>query len=67
MNNHLWTLLDDEYHLERLVAIARRHIKLVLEFSQRGVSLERRMQIKQEIDLLRKERDELLGLSPIKK
>ena len=67
MRDHLEVLMSDEKCFERLIDIVQRHVKLALEFGQRSVSTDRREQIKREIDSLRKEREGLLRLVPIKK
>ncbi len=47
--------------IQRLVQIARTHVRLTLEHSQAKTTSERRKAIKEEICSLRIERDALLG------
>lgn len=62
MESSLWLALEDDYCREKLVAIARQHVKLALEFSRRETLLERKAIIKAEIETLRMERNRLLRL-----
>lgn len=67
MHTFNWIQLDDPACRNRLIDIALLHTRLALEFSQAGVSLERRAQIKLEIDSLRRERGDLLKFIMVKK
>lgn len=60
MENCLLVVLEDDIYRERLLVLAARHVKLALEFSQRGTSLERKQEIKTEVEALRTERNRLL-------
>jgi len=60
MESRLWLALEDDCCREKLVVIARQHVKLALEFSRRETSLERKAIIKAEIETLRIERNRLL-------
>jgi hypothetical protein len=56
----LWVVLENDIYREQLLILATRHVKLALEFSQRGTSLERKQEIKTEVESLRTERNRLL-------
>ncbi|THF73872.1 hypothetical protein [Cohnella fermenti] len=60
MNKHLWNLPESEAGIDRLLAIAARHVKLALEYLNRSTSYERKQAICIEIAALRAEREALL-------
>lgn len=60
MNRQLWAALEDVHLHARLASIARRHVKLVLEFGEGSTHTTRREAIKAEIQRLRHERDTLI-------
>jgi|GEM_PF-2425805 len=56
----VWLAMEDEGASQRLVEIARRHCKLVLEFGQKNTLTGRRKAIQAEIERLRTERARIL-------
>ncbi|CAG7644894.1 hypothetical protein PAESOLCIP111_04839 [Paenibacillus solanacearum] len=60
MNRQLWAALEDVHLHSRLANIAKRHVKLVLEFGEGSTPITRREAIKDEIQQLRHERDTLI-------
>jgi len=60
MNKQLWAALEDVHLHSRLASLARRHVKLVLEFGEGTTHSTRRVAIKAEIQQLRNERDALI-------
>jgi hypothetical protein len=61
MKNYIWKADQDGCFDKRLLDLAVRHVKLALEFSQRKTTLERRQKIKNEVLLIREQRDNLLN------
>lgn len=56
----------DEVAIQRLICIARRHYKLVLEFGGRRTSPKRREAIKAEITALREQRSQIINSCTVK-
>lgn len=59
----VWLAMEDEDVAQRLVEIARRHCKLVLEFGHKNTTADRREGIRAEIEWLRVERENILDVS----
>lgn len=60
MDKQLWAALEDVHLHSRLINIARRHLKLALEFGERTTLPIRKEAIKAEVQRLRKERNALI-------
>ncbi|MFE9273918.1 hypothetical protein ACQKLN_17150 [Paenibacillus glucanolyticus] len=67
MKEYLTEALEDEYCCKKLIVLAVRHGRLVLEFGNRGTSNERKAEIKREVTVIRVERDQLLDTASFKK
>ncbi|MNI23510.1 hypothetical protein D3C73_771000 [compost metagenome] len=61
MKYTLWRALDDEKITATLLDIARLHVKLALDHSDKNTLSRRKEVIRAEILLLRMERDRILG------
>lgn len=60
LRKSVWLAMQDDVAARRLVDIARRHCKLVLEYGGKDTLPERREAIQAEIESLREERSELI-------
>jgi len=58
---HLYLLNIDPATERRLLSLAQRHLKLVLESGHRHTSSKRRAEIVQEIEAIRAERDSIIA------
>jgi hypothetical protein len=58
---HLYLLDIDPATERRLLSLAQRHLKLVLESGHRRTSPKRRAEIGQEIEAIRAERDSIIA------
>lgn len=55
---------EDDPDQRRLLQIARTHVKLALEYGEPHTSRERKEEIRQRIESLRMERDQLMSRPP---
>lgn len=61
MRKSVWLAIQDDVTAQKLVDIARRHCKLVIEFGGKDTLPERRKAIQAEIERLRAERNYILA------